>query len=127
MSNIITGNRSTLVKVWVLYLNGVLPFLKTTLGNTPKKLKVISGFEIEVETTSKYFYPFVFFLNRHSLCLFNLLVDVACYDCPGKLYRFSLVYNLLSVKFNFRLRLIVKHNDPKSKALSLTSLFRSAG
>jgi NADH:ubiquinone oxidoreductase subunit C len=39
---------------------------------------------------------------------------------PKKLYRFSLIYNLVSVHFNLRIRIVTKINE-------LTSLFSVAG
>ena len=126
MTQLNRNSKSSLMKIWVMYLNGIVPFLQKTLGSGIKQIKIVYGFEIEVDMTVKLFYPFILFLKKHSLFLFNILTDVICYDCPGKSYRFSLVYNLLSVKFNSRLRVIVKQKETKSKIVSLMALFRSA-
>jgi NADH:ubiquinone oxidoreductase subunit C len=109
-----------------MYLNGTVPFLQKTLGRGVTQIKVVSGFEIEVSITVKNLYSFILFLKKHSLCLFSELTDLICYDCPGKKYRFSLVYNFLSLKFNSRLRVSVKQHETKSKMLSIMGLFRSA-
>jgi len=90
-----------------------------------KNIQVVSGFEVELEVPSKNIYSLVFFLNKHSLCLFKTMVDIVCYDVPGKLYRFSLVYNLLSVKFNSRIRVLSRIQETVSQVLSLISLYRS--
>ena len=126
MTQLNRNSKSSLMKIWVMYLNGIVPFLQKTLGSGIKQIKIVYGFEIEVDMTVKLFYPFILFLKKHSLFLFNILTDIICYDCPGKSYRFSLVYNLLSVKFNSRLRVIVKQKETKSKIVSLMALFRSA-
>ena len=126
MTQLNRNSKSSLMKIWVMYLNGIVPFLQKTLGSGIKQIKIVYGFEIEVDMTVKLFYPFILFLKKHSLFLFNILTDIICYDCPGKSYRFSLVYNLLSIKFNSRLRVIVKQQETKSKIVSLMALFRSA-
>ena len=54
------------------------------------------------------------------------MMDVICYDTIGKSYRFGLVYNLLSVQNNLRIRVITKVNE-SSQLLSLVSLYRSVG
>ena len=54
------------------------------------------------------------------------MMDIICYDTLGKSYRFFLVYNLLSVVYNMRIRVITKINET-SKLLSLISLYRSVG
>ena len=83
-----------------------------------------SGFEIEINIISKNIYPLVFFLNKHSLCRFKTMIDLICYDLPGKVYRFCLIYNLLSVLNSFRIRIITRLSET-SKLVSLVSLYRS--
>lgn len=89
-------------------------------------LILFSGLEIEISVNSKNVYPFILFLNKHSLCRFKNMMDVICYDTIGKSYRFGLVYNLLSVQNNLRIRVITKVNE-SSQLLSLVSLYRSVG
>lgn len=109
-----------------MYSNGIIPFLQKILGSGVKQIKVVSGFEIEIDITVKNFYPLMLFLNKHSLFLFTTLIDIICYDKPGLSHRFSLVYNLLSIKFNSRIRIILKQKENISKMLSIVSLYRSA-
>ena len=87
---------------------------------------LISGTEIEIIISSKNVFPLIYFLNKHSLCRFKNMMDIICYDTLGKSYRFFLVYNLLSVVYNMRIRVITKINET-SKLLSLISLYRSVG
>lgn len=119
------NNNNYLKKAWFIYLNGIVPFLNNIFGCGVKNIQVVSGFEVELEVPSKNIYPLVFFFNKHSLCLFKTMVDIVCYDVPGKLYRFSLVYNLLSVKFNSRIRVLSRIQETVSQVLSLISLYRS--
>ncbi|KAI3642918.1 hypothetical protein MP228_012473 [Amoeboaphelidium protococcarum] len=48
--------------------------------------------------------PLLKFLKLHHACQFKQCVDVAGVDYPGRKYRFEVVYNLLSHKYNSRLR-----------------------
>jgi NADH:ubiquinone oxidoreductase subunit C len=89
-------------------------------------LILISGTEIEIIISSKNVFPLIYFLNKHSLCRFKSMIDIICYDTLGKSYRFFLVYNLLSVAYNMRIRIITKINET-GKLLSLISLYRSVG
>jgi len=128
MKEILKKNvKNCLIKTWVLYTKGIIPFLSKILGDGVSSIKVVSGFEVELEVPSKKVYPLIFFLNNHSLCLFKVMVDIVCYDVPGKAHRFSLVYNLLSVQFNTRVRVITKIQENISQILSLISLYRSVG
>ena len=61
---------------------------------------VSAGFEVVYICSNKWLYPTVNFLSMHSLFLFNSVLDIVCYDLPQKIYRFSLVYVLFSIKYN---------------------------
>jgi NADH:ubiquinone oxidoreductase subunit C len=119
--------KNCLIKTWVIYANGIISFLHKIFGGGVNRIKVVSGFEVELEIVSKKIYPLILFLNRHSLCLFKVMIDIVCYDVPGKSHRFSLVYNLLSTQFNSRLRVISKIQENVGQVLSLVSLYRSVG
>lgn len=128
MSNSLKNlKKNDLIKTWVVYKKGIIPFLSKIFGGGIKKIKIVSGFDIELEIQSTKIYPLILFLNMHSLCLFTTMVDIVCYDVPGKTHRFSLVYNLLSVKFNTRIRIISKIREHCDKVISLISLYRSVG
>ena len=45
------------------------------------------------------------YLKYHILHQFELLTCISCADFPAKKYRFKLVYELLSIRYNYRLRL----------------------
>jgi len=121
------SSKNCLIKSWVLYINGVVPFFYKIFGGGINNITAVSGFEVELKVPSKKIYPLIYFLNKHSLCMFKLMVDIVCSDVPGKLNRFSLVYNLLSVQFNRRIRVISKIKENTCKILSLVSLYRSVG
>ena len=75
MTQLNRNSKSSLMKIWVMYLNGIVPFLQKTLGSGIKQIKIVYGFEIEVDMTVKLFYPFILFLKKHSLFLFNISAD----------------------------------------------------
>jgi len=104
----------------------IFVFFNKVLGVGLSNIRVVSGLDIEISVVSKNVYPLIYFLNKHSLCSFKSVMDIACYDTIGKDFRFSLVYNLLSVSNNLRVRVITKVNE-SDKLLSLVSLYRSVG
>ena len=66
------------------------------------------------------------FLRDDPKCLFNMLVDVCGVDYPDRPERFDVVYNLLSLKHNQRIRLKVT-TDEESPVPSATAIYSAAG
>jgi NADH-quinone oxidoreductase subunit C len=66
------------------------------------------------------------FLRDDQNCLFTVLVDVCGVDHPDREERFDVVYNLLSLRHNCRIRLKVATDDEKPVP-SATGVFSSAG
>jgi NADH-quinone oxidoreductase subunit C len=66
------------------------------------------------------------FLRDDSQCEFKVLVDVCGVDWPDRERRFDVVYNLLSVKLNQRIRVKVE-TDEATPVPSATPVFPSAG
>ncbi|WP_096701836.1 NADH-quinone oxidoreductase subunit C [Magnetospirillum sp. 15-1] len=66
------------------------------------------------------------FLKDDSGCLFKQLVDVCGVDWPGREQRFDVVYHLLSMKHNQRVRVKVAA-DEETAVPSVTGVFSSAG
>ena len=67
----------------------------------------------------------LFFLRNHSTTQYKLLMDVTAVDYPAKECRFEVVYCLLSVRFNSRLRVKILVNELES-VKSATPIFSSA-
>ena len=65
-------------------------------------------------------------LRDDANCLFKILVDICGADYPERLARFDVVYNLLSVRHNQRVRLKIQCADDDIVP-SATSVFSSAG
>jgi len=66
------------------------------------------------------------FLRDDPACLFKLLVDVCGVDWPGREQRFDVVYHMLSMKHNQRIRLKVQ-TDEDTPVPTATTVFKSAG
>jgi NADH-quinone oxidoreductase subunit C len=66
------------------------------------------------------------FLRDDKNCLFTQLMDVCGADYPQREQRFEVVYHLLSLKVNARIRVKIQ-TDEETPVLSATDLFPSAG
>ncbi|MBE1237086.1 NADH-quinone oxidoreductase subunit C [Phaeovibrio sulfidiphilus] len=65
------------------------------------------------------------FLKEDAACLFEQLVDVCGVDYPEREERFEVVYNLLSMRYNLRIRVKV-HASEDTPVPSVVSVFPSA-
>jgi NADH-quinone oxidoreductase subunit C len=66
------------------------------------------------------------FLRDDAKCRFNLLCDICGVDYPDRPVRFEIVYNLLSMSLNQRIRIKVETNED-DPVPSATGIFSSAG
>ena len=66
------------------------------------------------------------FLRDHTNCQFKVLIDICGVDYPEKEARFEVVYHLLSVKYNSRIRVKLAV-DELTPVDSVTSIYNSAG
>jgi len=82
--------------------------------------------ELAVRTVAASIVKLLTFLRDDSHCLFKLLIDVCGVDYPEREQRFEVVYNLLSLKQNHRIR--VKLSTAEGQPVpSVTGVFTSAG
>jgi NADH-quinone oxidoreductase subunit C len=65
-------------------------------------------------------------LRDDPRCLFNMLIDICGVDYPQRAQRFEVVYNLLSLAHNLRIRVKVA-TDELTPVPSVASIYRSAG
>ncbi len=65
------------------------------------------------------------FLRTDSNCRFEMLIDACGVDYPDREKRFDVVYNLLSLKHNYRIRVKVAVNE-EEPVPSLVDLFPTA-
>jgi NADH-quinone oxidoreductase subunit C len=82
--------------------------------------------ELMLDTTPGKLIALLTFLRDDPRCLFKQLVDVCGVDWPEREKRFDVVYNLLSLRNNQRVRVKVA-TDEATPVPSTSSLFSSAG
>lgn len=79
----------------------------TTLGERIKGHNIGFG-ELSIFVDGADLLVMIDDLRRHRLFHFTQLVDITAIDHPGREKRFDLVYHLLSISQNMRLRIIVE-------------------
>lgn len=82
--------------------------------------------ELMVWTTRDQVVRLMKFLRDDSNCLFKLLVDICGVDYPDEEERFEIVYNLLSIRHNQRIRVKLT-TDEDQPVPSVTGVFSCAG
>jgi NADH:ubiquinone oxidoreductase subunit C len=117
------SSKSSLVKIIVFLNNGIMFFLKQVFASAIYKIKINSGYNLFFDISTVHIYPILFFLHYHSLCRFNILIDMVAYDFPGFKNRFLVIYSVLSKKYNLRLSVRASLSDAHPSIMSLTSLF----
>ncbi len=80
---------------------------------------------LEIKTSVSQLKKLTLLLKNHTLLLFKSLIDVSPYDNPNSSLRFSVVYNFLSVHFNYRLHVYIQIKEVDF-TYSLSSIFNSA-
>lgn len=101
-------------------------FLHSILNRHIKKVQVVRNILV-IKTVVSKLYAVLNFLKCHTLTQFKLLVDIVCYDTPGQNFRFSLIYNLLSLDNNYRVFIKTKVFEKSPFIDTVTSLFPGAG
>jgi NADH-quinone oxidoreductase subunit C len=66
------------------------------------------------------------FLRDDPACRFGMMIDLCGVDYPDRPERFEVVYNLLSLKHNHRVRIKVS-TDEESPVPSITGIYSAAG
>jgi NADH-quinone oxidoreductase subunit C len=82
--------------------------------------------ELMVTTTRESLLRLMKLARDDANCLFKVLIDVTAVDFPERAERFDVVYNLLSLPHNQRIRIRVA-TDEYAPVPSMTQLFSSAG
>jgi NADH-quinone oxidoreductase subunit C len=86
---------------------------------------VIAYDELTVTTPRGSLVKLMTFLRDDSNCQFKMLVDITAVDFPERDERFEVVYNLLSVSINQRIRVKVS-TDETTPVPSVTPVFSTA-
>jgi NADH-quinone oxidoreductase subunit C len=82
--------------------------------------------ELVLEVRAAAIVKVLTFLRDDSNCLFKLLIDLCGVDWPEREQRFDVVYHLLSLKHNQRMRIKVR-TDEDTPVPSVVSVYSCAG
>ena len=96
-------NTNILYKLLVGFRTGISSLIINTFKYTYLRSGLLNTFHIQLEINIKYLFPFMFFCKKHSLCLFDLLIDLICFEFISNRYRFILIYSLLNLTLSTRL------------------------
>ncbi len=99
--------------------------LTAKFGETLLENSIING-ELMVRVAPANLLEVLAFLRDNDTILCQQLMDVCGVDYPNRADRFEIVYNLLSVRKNLRVRVKTRTSD-ESPVPSVTGLFPSAG
>lgn len=102
-------------------------FVESLVGMVPRfidHLEITNG-ELIILANYKYIVQLLFFLKYHTLTQYKVLIDLCGVDYPTKTSRFEVVYNLLSISYNSRIRIKVPISQ-KSSIPSVTQIYSSA-
>ncbi|KAK3921407.1 NADH dehydrogenase [ubiquinone] iron-sulfur protein 3, mitochondrial [Frankliniella fusca] len=90
-----------------------------------QKVQVTGTDELEVLVAPEGIVPVLTFLKDHHNAQFASLADIAGVDVPSRLYRFEIVYNLLSLRFNSRIR-VKTYTDELTPIDSVNDVYKAA-
>ncbi len=99
--------------------------VRNALGAAVTDIAVTGG-ELTVRATRAGLLPLVKYLRDSTDCQFKCLIDISGVDYPERPERFDVVYHLLSVSLNQRVRVKVT-TDEDTPIPSVTGLFNAAG
>lgn len=93
-----------ILKKFSQYLLQILPIINYTLYKN----------ELSINIPTKKLVPILFFLKNHTNSQFKILSEICAVDYINNENRFEIIYNLLSIRFNSRLKIKIKINEFQS-------------
>jgi NADH-quinone oxidoreductase subunit C len=106
-------------------LEGLAAHVRAAAGGNIVAANVVGG-EVVIETSSERLPGLMRFLRDDPQCRFEQLIDVIGVDWPERAKRFDVVYLLLSLRLNHRVRVKLE-TDENTPVPSLTPLWNAAG
>jgi NADH:ubiquinone oxidoreductase subunit C len=100
-------------------------YLLTTIPGAVREV-FLRGFDSALTVNRLNLIPCLTLLKRHTLTKFSQLVDIVVYDRPGKRYRFTIIYQLLSPAYGNRAACLLE-TDELTDLPSVTPLYPGAG
>lgn len=104
----------------------IFEYLRDTLPNRWVHKMERSEHENRLYTDTDYLFQLLWFLKYNTYTRFQVLIDICGVDYPSRKRRFEVVYNLLSTRYNSRIR-VQTSVDEITQISSVVSLFPSAG
>lgn len=90
-----------------------------------QKVQLTSGDELEVLIAPEGVLPVLQFLKDHHQAQFENLIDIAGMDVPSRPNRFEIIYNILSLRYNSRIR-VKTYTDELSPIDSCFEIYKAA-
>lgn len=104
----------------------IFEYLRDTLPNRWVHKMERLEHENRLYTDTDYLFQLLWFLKYNTYTRFQVLIDICGVDYPSRKRRFEVVYNLLSTRYNSRIR-VQTSVDEITRISSVVSLFPSAG
>jgi len=101
-------------------------YIAAALPNDVLETEVNRVGELTITVRTPSIVKVMTFLRDDSTCLFKQVLDVCGVDWPAREQRFDVVYHLLSMKHNQRLRVKVQ-TDEDTPVPSIVGVFNAAG
>jgi len=98
--------------------------IETQLGDAINSAKMAYG-ELTLEARRAEIINVLTFLRDDPICKFTQLIDIAGVDYPSRARRFDMVYHMLSMSQNTRIRVKIS-TDEETPILSCASVFPNA-
>lgn len=91
--------------------NEMASYLRKNLPEHAEADVTIIQDQIRITMRAEHIIETLTFLRDDSHCLFKILIDMSAVDYPEHAERFEVHYNLLSLKYNLRVRVHITTND----------------
>lgn len=86
-------------------------YIKTIITLFPIKNVQVSKNELIIFIENYLLSKLLFFLKYHTMCQYKVLTSISGVDYPNKQNRFEVVYELLSIRYNNRIRIKICINQ----------------
>jgi NADH-quinone oxidoreductase subunit C len=106
-------------------LQALMTHIAATQSAVILKQEIVLG-ELALTVARDALHGFISFLKNDAGCAFQQLVDLCAADYPGRGERFEVIYSLLSLKLNQRIRIKVSVGEDAAVD-SVTDIFSAAG
>ncbi|XP_023020445.1 NADH:ubiquinone oxidoreductase core subunit S3 [Leptinotarsa decemlineata] len=120
--------RPTVRKINVVASSQLSDFGKYVAECLPKyiqKVQITAGDELELLIVPDGVLPVLQFLKDHHNAQFSNLVDIAGMDVPSRSNRFEVIYNILSLRYNSRIR-VKTYTDELTPIESCNDIYKAA-